>query len=357
MLRAAVRACVSALCQVSWRSGWPDTALGNSATSLDADAVAGVRVGPPGDVAGGEDARRARRQAGIDSHAALDREAGGAGQRDRRLDADTDEHRVGRQFAAVGQAHDERVTARLDRGRGDAHAHVDAFCAVQCQHARADRFGHGPAEQARRPFDDGDRAVARTRRRRDLQADEAAADDDQARTRHEARRERGGVVEGAQAEHAGQVGPRDRQPAQRAAGGQQQRFVAEAATVGESDLARRRVDRLDAVDEMGDGLGRVVLGRTQGTLRGAAFAGEQGLGQRRAFVGQVRLGADEHDRPGPAELAQGLRSPTADVAGSDDHHGAVVFHERGGCDEGRARRPGARGLDSRKTPPVLQTNF
>src|SRR5207245_9701933 len=43
---------------------------------FDPDRLAAVRVGPAGDVARGEDARRAGLQVGIDSDATVDRESG-----------------------------------------------------------------------------------------------------------------------------------------------------------------------------------------------------------------------------------------------------------------------------------------
>ena len=58
-------------------------------------ALAGMRVGPARDVAGGVDAGRARLQKGIDDHAAVDREARLLGQRQARPHADADDDEIG----------------------------------------------------------------------------------------------------------------------------------------------------------------------------------------------------------------------------------------------------------------------
>ena len=61
----------------------------------------------------------------------------------------------------------------------------------------------------------------------------------------------------------------------------------------------------------------VLVGLAQGDAVGLPVAGEQLLGQRRAVVGQVRLGADQRDRAGVAVGAQRLAGPQPGERGPD----------------------------------------
>ena len=65
---------------------------------LDANGRAAVRIGPTCDVAGSEDAGHACLQAGVDQHAAVDRETGLLGKRQSWPHADADHHEIGLLF-------------------------------------------------------------------------------------------------------------------------------------------------------------------------------------------------------------------------------------------------------------------
>ena len=53
------------------------------------------------------------------------------------------------------------------------------------------------------------------------------------------------------------------------------------------------------------------------------LAAQVALGERRAFVRALTLGADEHDTPVEALRAQRLGGLGAGQAGADDHEGLV----------------------------------
>ena len=100
-------------------------------------------------------------------------------------------------------------------------------------------------ERQRRLLDDRHVQPELARRRRDLGADPAAADDDQPPARLQARGERVGVGHGAQVMDAGEVGARHAQAARLGAGGQQQALVGDALAAGQHDLERVHVDPVD----------------------------------------------------------------------------------------------------------------
>ena len=62
---------------------------------LDADGLAGMRIGPARDIAGGIDAGNAGFAVSIHDDATIDGEAGLLGQRQTRPHADADHHEVG----------------------------------------------------------------------------------------------------------------------------------------------------------------------------------------------------------------------------------------------------------------------
>ena len=147
---------------------------------LDANVLAGVRIGPARDIARGVDAgRRWFRGYAFDDDAAIDREAGLLGQRQARPHADADDHEIGLEHAAALQ----RRALAVDRGHGIAEMEDDAVLLVQ----RADEVAHLRPEHAlHRPLlrrHDMDLDVARAQRGRDLEPDEARADHDRARAR------------------------------------------------------------------------------------------------------------------------------------------------------------------------------
>jgi len=78
--------------------------LGNHPV-LDADAITGMPIGPPCNVACGKHARDARLEARIDSNAALDREPCLLRQRDRRPHTDPNDHEIRVELRPIAQRH------------------------------------------------------------------------------------------------------------------------------------------------------------------------------------------------------------------------------------------------------------
>ena len=70
---------------------------------LDADALARVRIGPSGDVAGGKDACGAGLEELVDDDASVERQAGLLGERRRRTHADAHDDEVGVDRSAAAQ--------------------------------------------------------------------------------------------------------------------------------------------------------------------------------------------------------------------------------------------------------------
>ncbi len=77
-----------------------------------------------------------------------------------------------------------------------------------------------------------------------------------------------------------------------------------------------------------DQLDRVVIvpaRAAEANVVGVEIAGEQALGERRAVIRRLGLGADDPDRIGVAAGAQRLRASLGGEPAADDH-GAVATH-------------------------------
>src|SRR4029079_833810 len=126
----------------------------------------------------------------VDDDAVRALEARGRRELDVRHDADSDDYRVARKATAVGRL--DRLDARTavqgaDRG---ADLDVDSSRAVQIGEERRDLLADDTPEHAVGGFEHRDREAAVARDRRHLEADVAAADDDDARAWRQARVER-----------------------------------------------------------------------------------------------------------------------------------------------------------------------
>jgi hypothetical protein len=124
--------------------------------------------------------------------------------------------------------------------------------------------------------------------------------------------------------HACEVAARQREPAGRAAEGQQQLRVVDPAAVGQRDLVRAAVDAVhrDAEAQV-DPLLVVPGGRVDKDRVPGGRAREVGLGQRRALVGSVLFGAQQHDLAVEALGSQRLGGFGSGQARSDDHMSLV----------------------------------
>ena len=181
---------------------------------------------------------------------------------------------------------------------------------------RRHRAGH----QAGRGLEHGDMLAEHARDRRDLEADETAADDHHGLGAGQGAADRHGVLDAAQSQHAGKIAPRDRQAPRAAAGREGQPRIGQDLAVGEVHRLIGAVDRRhgDARHE-GDILAGNRLGRTQGQSRRVHLAEQHGFRQRRPLIGRMRLAADQRDGAVIVLGAQRLGDLQAGLAGADDH--------------------------------------
>ena len=129
---------------------------------LDADRLAAVRIGPAGDVAGGEDARRAGLEKRVDHDAAIDGEPRLLGKLEPRPHADAHDDEIGLERAAALQLH----LLAVDGGHRVLEMEDDAVLLVQRAHEVAHR---GPQDALHRPLlrrHDMDLDLARAQRGR-----------------------------------------------------------------------------------------------------------------------------------------------------------------------------------------------
>ena len=221
MLRAAAIAWFCAFCQVSKRRRRPSSGI---------DMV--------GHVAGGPDMRIIGAAELVDPQAVLDLQAG----RRRHLrvgdHAAADDRQVAVAAAAVATDHAATASARLRSARGIAAGeNLGPACAMQVGKMGADLRPDDAGHQAIGDFDHRDGAAAGDGRRRDLEADESAADHDQTPPCHQSLPQGERVRDVTQIENrrialAGQV-----EAARSGACGQQQAVVADARAVLQLDLA------------------------------------------------------------------------------------------------------------------------
>ena len=167
--------------------------------------------------------------------------------------------------------------------------------------------------------------------------------------------QREAVVEGAEDVDAGER-RRLGQGARDGAGGQDACVEGEPLAVGEEDGAVGDVERRGAAAEPPVD-GEVVVG--QGAQRrpvGVPLPRQHLLGQRRAIVGQVRLGPDHDEPPAEPEGARLLDGAQAGQRGSDDHHRRAVVEGHHLGDDIRApfrARPGR--VARRGTRPIADS--
>ena len=141
---------------------------------FDADALAGESIRPARDVAGREDATHAGLQVFVHGDASIDGEARLFGQRNRRPHADADDDQVGREpFSAL-----QGDASTVDRHRRRAKMEDDPVffmeVADETPDLRAEDLLHGTGL----PSDHAHPDVARAKRRRHLETDEAGTDHD-----------------------------------------------------------------------------------------------------------------------------------------------------------------------------------
>ena len=175
--------------------------------------------------------------------------------------------------------------------------------AKDCAELRAD---HGQ-QRLLRHLEDGDVGAGLAGRRGGLQPDPATADDDDVRVLLEGLPEPLAVLDGAQVEHAAEVGAGQVAAPRGGAGGEDELVVCGPAPVGRDDLVGVGVDRGHRRPEAQVD---VVVGipglRQDVSVLGALLALEERLGERRTVVRDVPLGGEEDDRPRIPLVAQRL---------------------------------------------------
>src|SRR5581483_4526730 len=266
---------------------------GRARPVLDATAA------PGGDVAARVDVRRRAAAARIDLDGV-----------DEAPDADDDD--VGVDRGAVRQANGLDAVAAVEALDADSEAQVDAASAVavgeQAPHLRAEHA----LERHREWLDDGHGGHDARDGGGDLAADEARADDDDARVGAELRPQRVGVVERPQVVDT--VGPLEtpRPHARR-----EHERVPLHEGVADAGRAAPRVDLLDAAAE--HELDRLLVPESLRAQRDILpIAGEQLLGERGPLVRRVLLVADEQHAAVEASCAERLRAARAGEAGARD---------------------------------------
>ena len=136
-------------------------------------------VGEGADIARGEDVRVLGAELRVDDDAVVDGEAGRRGELGPRDDADRDQHGIAGDLAAVVEADAGDTVRAEDRDHLAAEPDIDAGRGVAGAHPLLDRGGHGAGHQPRAGLDHRHLGAEAHRVRRDLEADEAAADDDE----------------------------------------------------------------------------------------------------------------------------------------------------------------------------------
>jgi hypothetical protein len=206
-----------------------------------------------------------------------------------------------------------------------------AVLLVPCSEPLAQPRTQHRRERRRRPFDDGDGAPELGGHRRDLEADEAPADDAHARPACQRIAEGSRVVERAEAEHVavalegGQaVRPRSRR--------HDELPVRDLVAAGEGDAARRGVERDGTLAEEQLEIELLASRRRQEPDVVLRRAPEQEvLGERRPVVGRLDLLGDQRDRAVEAEGAKGLDGPGRREPPADDGDVTLERHRSRPC--------------------------
>ena len=181
----------------------------------------------------------------------------------------------------------------------------------------ADLRPQDAGQRRRSRIDRHDLEAEHSERRGHLAADEPEADDRRApagpgRLPYPVR-----VLDGPEVEDARQAGAREGQPPLAATGGDDQPVVGQLLAAFQADSPALGVEGggPPAEQELDPGAVVVLLGRHEELLEPGGPA-QEGLGQRRALIGQVGLGADHRDAAVEAQPAQlqggvGAGQPTA----------------------------------------------
>ena len=172
----------------------------------------------------------------IDHDAVLDLEPGISRQIVVRHGANADHREVGGEGPTVGADDALDAAVALERRDGGAGHHLDVVARVlgreECRNRRRHHTVHHPLQG----LDHGDGAAELAQAGGDLQADVAAADDDGGQARSDGGPDAIRIREGAQIQHARQIGARHAQSPGTGAGADRQRVVVDPPAVRADDL-------------------------------------------------------------------------------------------------------------------------
>ena len=218
---------------------------------------------------------------------------------------------------------------------------------VEGAHEGADLLAQRPRQRHLLDVHHGHLELAGAQRRRDLEADEAAAQ------HHGARRttldgtraqlldlgdDGPAVGQGAQVAHVGQVAARQLETHRLGTGGEEQRAPGKRRAAIEGDSAPARVDRGHTGAELQLDPPLVIeLARMERDPLLGGVAGQVVLGEIGAVVGRRVVGADERDGAGVTLAAQPLGGGVGGGAGADDDHRFRARAARGGARTGAGR--------------------
>jgi hypothetical protein len=156
--------------------------------------------------------------------------------------ADRDEHGVGADGCAVGEAHASGPAVRgSDAGDLGVEAEVDAVLAVQGGEYLSGLGAEHPQQGRGRGLDDGDLCAGQPGRGGDLQADPSRSDHQEPAGLADCVLEPFRIINAAQVEHAIGIGTVHWQGPGACAGGQKKLVIADAAAVRQLHLVRRPV--------------------------------------------------------------------------------------------------------------------
>jgi len=180
----------------------------------------------------------------VDDDAVRAGKAGGLGQLDIGQDADADHDKIRLVPGAVGHDHGTHaaILARQPRDPRVEHE-LHATCAMQIGIEGRDDRGDDAAHQPVRGLEHRHVLAEQAKRRRDLEADEPAADHHGARGALGPSGEIARVVERAQIEHAIEVGAWHGQRADAGTGGEHERVVGDGGAGLVDHVAAGTVDR------------------------------------------------------------------------------------------------------------------
>ena len=285
---------------------------------LDPNLVAGVRIGPPRDVAGREDAGHAGLEVLVHGDAAVDRQPRPFGDRNRRPHADAEHEKVALERGAVA----ERDHAPLDAGDGLAQVERDALLLVHLADEASDLRPHHALQRLALGRDDMDRQPAGAERGRHFQADEAGAYHHHRLRASGPRDNRLAVGKRPQVVDRRAGCPGNVQPHRLRPGGDQQRLVAVGLARLYADHLLLRIDRRHPrVQHQVDAVLRVKLTRAQRNpivLRGP---GEKVLRQVRPVARRRFVRAQHRQRPVVTRTAEHLGGRQPRAASPDDDNG------------------------------------